>query len=538
MSDLPQRTGAKKRPMKLSTAVTLMVSGVILTVLIVVYSLYFVRVGNAAREGLKETAQAIARTLAATPEVKTGLGVPPQRDNIIQPLVNDVVKTNHLLFVVVTNMQGLRYSHPDPAMIGKNYIGDDLLPALKGKENVAINHGVLGLALRIYTPVFNARHQQIGVVAVGIPLSKVDAQINKSRWGMIWTLLFSALVGAIGILVLVRALKRILFGFEPYEISTLFEQRQAMLHSLKEGVIAVDSQGRVTMMNHTARQLMLLPGGDDTVPYAPLLTSLRGVVADGIPVQDREIACNGRLLLSNTVPVRSHGQVIGAICTFRDKTEISQLMQRLDGMANYVDALRAQSHEFMNKLHVILGLLHMKSYDKLEEYIIQIAHNYQTDVGDIQHRVKSPVVAGFLLGKVNRAKESGHILTLAEECRVPDNPNVEQVTVLITVLGNLIENALDAMADQPGGEVSLLLHYQNGTLSAEVSDDGPGIQPEAIGSIFNKGFSTKGENRGVGLFLAKQQAEGLGGSISVESEPGIFTQFFVQLPWDSERTSA
>jgi two-component system sensor histidine kinase DcuS len=192
----------------------------------------------------------------------------------------------------------------------------------------------------------------------------------------------------------------------------------------------------------------------------------------------------------------------------------------------------------MNKLHVILGLLHMKRYDKLEEYVIQTAQNYQTDIGAIQHKIKSPVIAGFLLGKINRAKEAGYTLTLADECQVPDTPNTEQVTVLITVLGNLIENALDAMTGQPEGEVGLLMHYQHGWLSCEISDDGPGIDPAQLEHIFTKGFSTKGENRGVGLFLVRQQLEKLGGEIAVESEPGVFTQFFVQIPWDSERKIA
>ena len=230
--------------------------------------------------------------------------------------------------------------------------------------------------------------------------------------------------------------------------------------------------------------------------------------------------------------------MIGAISTFRDKTEVRELMQRMDGMVSYVDALRTHSHEFMNKLHVILGLLHMKRYDKLEEYVLQTAQNYQTDIGAIQNKIKSPVIAGFLLGKINRAKEAGFTLTLADECQVPDTPNTEQVTVLITVLGNLIENALDAMSGQAEGEVGLLMHYQNGWLSCEISDDGPGIDPARLENIFTKGFSTKGENRGVGLFLARQQLEKLGGDITVESEPGVFTQFFVQIPWDSERKIA
>lgn len=539
MSDSPLAAAPLKRRMKLSTLVTLMVSSVVGTVLILVWALWLGQIGNATREGVKETALAVARTLADSPEVKRGLLQTPQ-NSPIAPLAHAVQERNDLLFAVVTDMRGIRYSHPDNTLIGKPFIGDDLRPALAGHESVAINHGVLAEALRVFTPVYDDNHRQIGVVAIGISLSKVDEQISRGRWGVIWSVLFSMVVGSIGIYFLVWVLKRELLGLEPSELSSLFQQRQAMLQSLKEGVMAVDAQGRVTVINHAARQILLSSSSiaQGEPGQAQLLNNLTEVVASGEPIQDRELGCNGRLLLSNTVPVRSQGRVIGAISTFRDKTEVSQLMQRLDGMVNYVDALRTTSHEFMNKLHVILGLLSMKSYDKLEEYVLQTAQTYQTDIGAVQHRVKSPVVAGFLLGKINRAKERGFSLQLADESLVPDNPNEKQVTVLVTVLGNLIENALDAMSQQEEGEVSLLMHYQQGWLTIEVSDDGPGIPEANLEAIFAKGFSTKGENRGVGLFLASQQLDELGGTITVESEPGVFTQFFVSLPWDSERKSA
>ncbi|VTP14310.1 Sensor histidine kinase DcuS [Phytobacter ursingii] len=529
---------SRKRAMKLSTLVTLMLCSVIVSVLLVVYALYFVQIANVTREGVKDTAMAVARTLADEPEIKRALSMPTGNETV-QDLAQAVQRRNDLLFVVVTDMNGIRLSHRDVSEVGKHFIGDDLIPALHGRENVSVNHGVLAEALRVFTPVFDARHQQIGVVAIGISLSKVDKQISHSRWGLLLAMLFSALVGSLGIWVLVRVLKRILFGLEPYEISTLFEQRQAMLQSLKEGVIAVDREGNITLANQAARQMLLNTNNHVTsdIRHTPLFADLQTVLHSGQPLSDQEIGCNGHLLLCNSVPVRGQDGVIGAVSTFRDKTEISQLLQRIDGMVNYVDALRAHSHEFMNKLHVILGLLNMKRYDTLEEYVLQTAEGYQNDIGTLQHQIQSPVVAGFLLGKINRAREAGIILTLANESLVPDNPNQQQVTALVTILGNLIENALDAMSRQSDGEIGLLLHYQNGWLSAEVSDDGPGIAPEHIDAIFHKGYSTKGENRGVGLFLARQQCENLGGSITVESEPGVFTQFFVQLPWDSERKS-
>lgn len=538
MSDLRPFPPTRKRPMKLNTLVTLMVCAIIGSVLLVVFALYSVQITRATRDDVKDTALGIARTLADSPDIKRGLMASPQA-GIIQPIAQAVTKRNDLLFTVVTDLRGIRYSHPNEALLGLHFIGDDLTPALEGKENVSVNRGALAEALRVFTPVYDERHDQIGVVVVGISLNKVEDQIARGRLNAVWTILFSVLMSSLAIWGLVRVLKRILFGLEPYEISALFEQRQAMLQSLREGVMAVDIHGRVTMINHTAREILLLTSGEHSESSSePLLASLREVSRTGIARQDQEIGCNGRLLLCNMVPVKSQNQVIGAISTFRDKTEISQLMQRIDGMVNYVDALRSHTHEFMNKLHVILGLLHMKRYDKLEEYIIQTAQNYQTDIGAIQRKVKSPVIAGFLLGKINRAKEAGVTLTLAEESQLPDTTNEEQVAVLITVLGNLIENALDAMDGQPDGEIGLLLHYQNGWLSGEVSDDGPGIDPERLESIFTKGYSTKGENRGVGLFLARQQIQNLGGDITVESEPGVFTQFFVQIPWDSERNIA
>ncbi|MCC2002480.1 sensor histidine kinase [Enterobacter bugandensis] len=538
MSDLQPFPLTRKRPMKLYTLVTLMVSAIIASVLLVVFALYSVQITRATRDDVKDTALGIARTLADSPEIQRGLMQSSQAD-IIQPIAKAVTQRNDLLLTVVTDMRGIRYSHPNEALIGLHFIGNDLEPALEGKENVSVNRGALAEALRVFTPVYDSQHDQIGVVVVGISLKKVEDQIARGRLNALWTILFSIFMSSMAIWGLVRVLKRILFGLEPYEISALFEQRQAMLQSLREGVLAVDIHGRVTMINHAAREILLLPSGKQTENTSePLLANLREVSKTGIARQDQEISCNGRLLLCNMVPVKSQNRVIGAISTFRDKTEISQLMQRIDGMVNYVDALRSHTHEFMNKLHVILGLLHMKRYDKLEEYIIQTAHNYQTDIGTIQSKVKSPVIAGFLLGKINRAKEAGVTLTLADESLIPDTGSEEQVAVLITALGNLIENALDAMAGQQEGEIGLLLHYQNGWLSCEVSDDGPGIDPTQLEAIFTKGFSTKGENRGVGLFLARQQIQNLGGDITVESEPGVFTQFFVHIPWDSERNIA
>ncbi|EEI9937913.1 sensor histidine kinase [Salmonella enterica] len=505
----------RKRPMKLGTTVILMVSAVLFSVLVVVHLIYFSQISSMTRDALADKALAVARSLADSPAIREGLKKPPAESGI-QTLAEAVSQHNGFLFIVVTNMQGIRYSHPETQRIGQPFKGDDILLALQGKENVAINRGFLAKALRVFTPVYDERHRQIGVVAIGLELSHVTQQINNSRGSIIWSILFGALVGLLGTYALVKVLKRILFGLEPYEISTLFEQRQALLDYRK-----TQDDARLSTLSHAWSQVV----------------DISEVLRDGTPRRDEEIIVKGRLLLVNTVPVRSNGEIIGAISTFRDKTEVRQLMQRLDGMVNYADALRERSHEFMNKLHVILGLLHLKSYKQLEAYIIKTANNYQEEIGLLLGKIKSPIIAGFLLSKITRASDFGHSLVISSDSQLPDNNNEDQVTVLITALGNLIENALEALSQESGGEISVSLHYRHGWLHCEVSDDGPGIEPERIEAIFEKGVSSKGAERGVGLALVKQQVEALGGVISVESEPGIFTQFFVQLPWDGKRTS-
>lgn len=537
-----QRTAIRKRPMKLGTTVILMVSAVLFSVLLVVHLIYFSQISNMTRDALASKALAVARTLANSPEIRQGLMKKPEESGI-QAIAQAVNKSNDFLFIVVTDMQSIRYSHPEAQRIGQPFKGDDILLALQGKENVAINRGFLAKALRVFTPIYDEHHRQIGVVSIGLELSRVTEQINNSRGSIFWSILFGVLVGLLGTWVFVKVLKRILFGLEPYEISNLFEQRQAMLHSIKEGVIAVDECGEVTLINQAAQELLDYHKSQDDAQLSTLshawsqVVDFSQVLHDGTPRRDEEIMVKDRLLLINTVPVLSNGKIIGAISTFRDKTEVRKLMQRLDGMVNYADALRERSHEFMNKLHVILGLLHLKSYKQLENYILKTANNYQEEIGSLLGKIKSPVIAGFLLSKINRTSDLGHSLVISNESQLPENSNEDQVAVLITVLGNLIENALEALGQEPGGEISVSLHYRHGWLHCEVNDDGPGIAPENIEHIFEKGVSSKGTKRGVGLALVKQQVENVGGNISVESEPGIFTQFFVQLPWNGERAS-
>ncbi len=237
-------------------------------------------------------------------------------------------------------------------------------------------------------------------MAIGLELSRVTQQINDSRWSIIWSVLFGMLVGLIGTCILVKVLKKSFSARNPTK-SPHCLSNAAMLQSIKEGVVAVDDRGEVTLINDAAQELLNYRKSQDDEKLSTLshswsqVVDVSEVLRDGTPRRDEEITIKDRLLLINTVPVRSNGVIIGAISTFRDKTEVRKLMQRLDGLVNYADALRERSHEFMNKLHVILGLLHLKSYKQLEDYILKTANNYQEEIGSLLGKIKSPVIAGF-----------------------------------------------------------------------------------------------------------------------------------------------
>lgn len=319
-----QRRAGRKRQMKLGTTVILMVSAVLFSVLLVVHLIYFSR--NQPHDARRAGRQSAGgRPYAGgLPEIRQRMKQKPTESGI-QAIAEAVRKRNDMLFIVITDMKSIRYSHPEAQRIGQPFKGDDILLALQGHENVAINRGFLAKALRVFTPIYDDNHQQIGVVAIGLELSRVTEQINNSRWSIIWSILFGALVGLLGTYVLVKVLKRILFGLEPYEISTLFEQRQAMLQSIKEGVVAVDDSGEVTLINQAAQELLDYRKSQDDAHLSSLshawsqVVNLNDVLRDGTPRRDEEITVKDRLLLINTVPVRSNGKIIGAISTFRDK---------------------------------------------------------------------------------------------------------------------------------------------------------------------------------------------------------------------------
>jgi CitB family two-component system sensor histidine kinase MalK len=267
-------------------------------------------------------------------------------------------------------------------------------------------------------------------------------------------------------------------------------------------------------------------------------TRLQEVLESGRVELDQEQNINGVEILTNRMPIRVAGEIVGAIATFRDKTEISLLAEQLSGIRNYAEALRAQTHEFMNKLHVILGMVRLECYDQLAAYISGIAQARQTEASAVTARIRDPVLAGFLLGKLSRARELGVSLELAPAAVLPAPADPETAHELITIVGNLIDNALDAVASAAQKRVTLGFIYAGGILTIVVTDSGSGVDPAVADAIFAKGFSTKADDRGWGLYLVKCSLERLQGGVELSAGEDGGARFTVKIPYQSAEVAS
>jgi two-component system CitB family sensor kinase len=479
---------------------------------------------------------AIARSVSQIPEVRAAFTTAhPER--IINPIAERIRIRTEAAFVVVANERGIRYSHPDPAKIGQ-LISTDPSEVLSGREYVGVQTGTLGRSVRAKVPIRDKRSRVIGLVSVGILEDAVGAQLRNDLPVLLIPPLIGLGLGGLGSILLARRIKRQTFGLEPSEISTLLEQREAVLHGIREGMVATDPAGRVILVNDEAKRLLDL---DDSVvgsPFADVLPPghVRDVVDGSVDGPDQVVLVNDRVLVANRMPVTVRGRNVGAVVTLRDRTELEVLLRELNDVRSLADALRAQEHEFSHRLHVIAGLLELGRYDDVAGYISKSSLVHQELVASVIESVGEPTLAALLLGKAAVASERGIELRVTEDSRLPEGYGDPRD--LVTVVGNLVDNALDSVASVGGGSISVTLRDEPEGVIVQVRDSGPGVEPEFVDEIFRDGFTTKVANgtgrRGLGLALVSQTVRRReGGYVTVENDSGaLFTAF---LPHEAVR---
>lgn len=333
-----------------------------------------------------------------------------------------------------------------------------------------------------------------------------------------------------------RKIKEKLLGYEPDTFRKLFLQRMDILDALDEGLLAIDADSQVSYLNRAASHILQLdPVKSVGCPLSEVYpqSTIPRVMRTKKAEYNISLKSFTRIsVISDRIPLLSDGQVEGAIAIFRNRTEVTKLAQDLTGVQHIVEALRANTHEFTNKLHVILGLLQLGETEKAEEYVQQITETRSHSIGYIGDRIKDPSVAALLIGKAYRAAELGITFTLDPASTLQGSGQFLPLSGLITVLGNLIENAFDALQGAPSdapSEVTVSIREGYRDLLLSVDDTGPGMTQEVQQHIFERGFSTKGEGRGRGLSLVKDTLDAYNGTIRVESESGVGTSFIITL---------
>ncbi len=489
--------------------------------------LYVRLLANALDEQYRQRAVGIADTVAQSPDVATAL---QQHDPTrhIQELAERFMHSSGASYVVVTDTTGLRYSHPNPALIGQRL--EEPVAVLDGHDHTGIDHGSLGRSANGKAPIFDTSGRVIGQVSVGILESQVA---SRQRQGLYTTLACSALallIGAIATWLLARRIKRITFGLEPAEIVSLLQEREAMLHGIREGVLGLDGQNRVTVVNAEAERLLGLRPGVVGRPIEELLPPgrLRQLLVGEVPAQDSAVLTDEYLLVVNRMPAVLHGRSVGSVVTLRDRTELEALVRELRTVKGLTDALRAQEHEYTNRLHVISGLLELGEAEDVTAYLAEISDTSMTRSEDLRARIAPTALASLILAKITVAAEQDIELEVTADTRVLGAEHRD----LITVVGNLVDNAIEALAGWPQPRrITVHLDDTDG-LRVVVQDNGPGLAEADMDAVFVDGYSTKsdsrGTGRGMGLALVRRIVRRRHGEIHVSAGPGA--RFEVHLP--------
>ncbi|PPS71955.1 MULTISPECIES: sensor histidine kinase [Streptomyces] len=517
-------------PRRVFSQVLLMQVVIAAGVAVLATGLFLAPLSNQLDDQAMRRALAIAQTTAQLPDLAKDLrDTPPAPNGPVQREAERIRKATKAEYIVVMDWRGVRWSHTDPKQIG-GIVSTDPGQALAGKEVMEIDSGTLGRSARGKVPLRDSDGHVIGAVSVGIAYDSVRARLIHAIPGLLAYAGGALAVGALAAYVISRRVQRQTRDLAFSDIAALLSEREAMLHGIREGVVALDCTGRIRLVNDEAQRLLGI--GETVVGRSPDEALGTGrtadVLAGRVTGTDLLTVRGQRVLVANRMPTDDGG----AVATLRDRTELEQLGRELDSTRGLIDALRAQDHEHANRMHTLLGLLELEMYDDAVEFVGEVVGDHRATAEQVTERIEDPLLAALLVGKATVAAERGVALWVSDRTRLPDR--LVDPQGLVTVVGNLVDNALDAVAGTPHARVEVELRAEGRTAILRVRDTGPGVPPEHRELIFTSGWSTKKppahRERGIGLSLVRRLAERQGGSATVGEAHGGGAEFTVVLP--------
>ncbi|MFH9421802.1 ATP-binding protein [Streptomyces sp. NPDC017529] len=493
----------------------------------------YVQAGRQAEEAARRQATAVATAVADAPAVARAVrSADPTA--VLQPYTEQLRRDAGVDFIVVMSTAGKRWTHPEPSAIGRTYLGRTA-QARAGRTFGETHLGRLGPSVRVITPVRDREHggRVVALVSSGITVETISDGLRRQ---VATPAAFAAGVlalGGLGTYLVNARLRRHTHGMNAAELGRLHDYHEAALHAVREGLLMLDGERRVALLNDGARELLGLRGDPRGRPVTGLglPAALAGTLASPAPHTDELHLTDDRVLVVNTSPV-SGGERRGTVVTLRDHTELQALAGELDSVRGVTRALRSQAHEAANRLHTVVSLVELGRTEEAVEFATAELELAQALTDQVVGAVAEPVLAALLLGKAAQANEHGVELELTADSRIDDGvlPSSLPPRDLVTVLGNLLDNAIEAAPE--GARVRVTALADGGELLLRVADSGSGVRGAADAEdVFRWGWSTKsGAGRGLGLALVRQAVRRHGGTVRAGEAPEGGAEFTVRLP--------
>ncbi|MFD7408028.1 ATP-binding protein [Streptomyces sp. NPDC059866] len=507
---------------------------VLIAVLVAGYALFtYVSDRNQTEGAAGRQAMAVARAVADAPSTRAAIRT-SDPTAALQPYALHVMRDTEVDFVTIMNPRGIRWTHPNENEIGQRFLGH-IEPALKGESFTETYTGTLGPSVRAVTPVEDGG-KVVGLVSAGIRVEAISERVQGQLTALLGAAGGALALGAVGTYVINARLRRHTHGMNAAELSRMHDYHQAALHAVREGLLMLDGQYRIALINDGGRELLGVTEDvvGRSVAEIGLPTPLTGALLASEPRVDEVHLTADRVLVVNTSPV-SGGERRGTVVTLRDVTELQSLMGELDSERGFTQALRSQAHEAANRLHTVVSLIELGRAEEAVDFATAELELAQALTDQVVAAVGEPVLAALLLGKTAQANEHGVELVVTQDSRLDDGLLPESLPArdLVTILGNLIDNAVDAAQGSVPARVTVSAVAENGELVLRVSDTGAGVDPEHAEAVFQRGFSTKPAGpggRGLGLALVRQAVHRHAGALSVAEAEGGGAEFEVRLP--------
>ncbi|MFJ8001945.1 ATP-binding protein [Streptomyces sp. NPDC096310] len=532
MSAGPSTAGGRRRlgwPRRVFSQVLLMQLAIAAGVTVLATGLFLAPFSAELDDQAMRRALAIAETTASVPVAEDLLATRPAAGGPVQAEAERIRRATGAEYVVIMDRRGVRWSHTDLDEIGR-VVSTDPSDALAGKDVMELDSGTLGRSARGKVALRDRHGTIVGAVSVGIAYDSVRDRLLAAIPGLLAYAGGALAAGALAAYLISRRLQRRTHDLAFSDISALLTEREAMLHSLREGVVALDGSGRIRLMNDEAQRLLEVGPDATGRPLGEVLGEGRTteVLTGRVRGEDLLTVRGSRVLVANRMPTDDGGAVV----TLRDRTELERLGRELDATRGLIDALRAQDHEHANRMHTLLGLLELELHEEAVEFVTEVVGVHRATAEQITERIHDPLPAALLVGKATVAAERGVSLRLAPATLLPDR--LVDPQGLVTIVGNLVDNALDAAVSSTDPRIEVELRAEGRTVVAVVCDSGPGVPEDRRELVFTEGWSTKQPpahgRRGLGLALVRRLAERQGGSARVEAAADGGARFTVVLP--------